>query len=144
MSVPRVIRKLVEALLESQYIVLGVWVVFAGVLFFGSVLNASLVSLAERQREVATFMALGYTRWQVGAMFMRESMLINTAGTLMGLPVGYGLAKLMVTPTNDILHAVGQLAGLDQGTALPRCLPWRGIVMGGHAAGLLQSLKVQE
>ena len=74
-------------------------------LFFGSVVNASLVSLAERQREVATFMALGYTHWQIGAMFMRESMIANSAGTLLGLPVGYGLTVLMVYAyENDVIR----------------------------------------
>ena len=56
----------------------------------------ALVSLAERQREVATFLALGYTQWQVGAMFVRESMLVNVTGTLLGLPMGYGLTVLTV------------------------------------------------
>ena len=112
-----VIRNLIETLLETQYLFLGIWVLFAGVLFFGSVLNASLVSLAERQREVATFVALGYTRWQVGAMFMRESMLVNTAGTLLGLPVGYGLAQLMVYAyANDMLRLpLVSAVGLDWG-----------------------------
>jgi putative ABC transport system permease protein len=84
---------------------IGVWILFAGVLFFGSVLNASLVSLAERQREVATFLALGYTRWQIGAMFMRESLVANLAGTLLGLPVGYGLTVLMLYAyENDVIR----------------------------------------
>ncbi len=43
-------------------------VVFAGIVFFGSILNASLVSLAERQREVATLRVLGYGPWQIGSL----------------------------------------------------------------------------
>src|SRR5690606_1119471 len=65
------------------------------VIFFSTLLNSSLVGLAERRREVATLRVLGYNEWQVGALFLRESLVINTAGTLLGLPVGYGLAYML-------------------------------------------------
>jgi putative ABC transport system permease protein len=78
-----------ETLVKNQRVFIGLLVLFAGVIFFGSVLNSSLVSLAERRREVATLRVLGYGPWQVGALFLRESLLTNTAGTLLGLPLGY-------------------------------------------------------
>ena len=62
---------------------------FAGIVFFGSILNASLVSLAERQREVATLRVLGYGPWQVGSLLLRESMITTVLGTLLGMPLGY-------------------------------------------------------
>ncbi len=64
-------------------------VLFAGIVFFGSILNASLVSLAERQREVATLRVLGYGPWQVGSLLFRESMITTILGTLLGMPLGY-------------------------------------------------------
>jgi putative ABC transport system permease protein len=48
-----------------------------------------LISLAERSREVATLRVLGYSEWQVGNLFLRESVLVNTLGTLVGMPLGY-------------------------------------------------------
>ena len=62
---------------------------FAGIVFFGSILNTSLVSLAERQREVATLRVLGYGPWQVGSLLLRESMITTVLGTLLGMPLGY-------------------------------------------------------
>ena len=88
------IRNLEETLVNNQYVFITALVIFSGIVFFGSIVNASLVSLAERQREVATFMAIGYTPWQVGTMFLRESLVVNTVGTLLGLPFGYALVKL--------------------------------------------------
>ena len=44
---------------------------------------------------IATLRVLGYTPWQVGGLFLRESMVINFFGTLLGLPLGYCLAMLM-------------------------------------------------
>lgn len=78
-----------ETLIKNQRVFIGLLCLFAGVIFFGSVLNSSLVGLAEREREVATLRVLGYTEWQVGNLFLRESMLINTVGTLVGMPLGY-------------------------------------------------------
>ncbi len=84
-----------ETIVETQRIFIALVVLFAGVIFFSSLLNSSLVSLAERRREVATFRVLGYNEWQVGGLFLRESMVINSLGTLLGLPVGYSLAWIL-------------------------------------------------
>lgn len=84
-----IIRSVRETLVQNQHVFIGLLVMFAGVIFFGSVLNSSLVSLQERQREVATLRVLGYGPWQVGALFLRESVLTNGIGTLLGLPLGY-------------------------------------------------------
>jgi putative ABC transport system permease protein len=100
-----VIQKLQETLLQNQYVFIGVLVGFAGVIFFASIVNASMINLAERQREVATFCALGYTRWQIGSIFLRESLLTSLPGALLGLPVGYGLTWLTAfSYNNDIVR----------------------------------------
>jgi putative ABC transport system permease protein len=80
-------------LVEEEYLGMmrgftGVIILFAGVIFFGSVLNAALVNLAERRREVATFRALGWTGGEIGSIFLRESLLVNLAGVLPGLVLG--------------------------------------------------------
>lgn len=99
------VKNLREAILESQWIFVMVLVVFAGVIFFGSIVNASMVNLAERQREVATLLAVGYSRWQVGTAFLRESLLTNLSGTVIGMPVGYGLTVLTaVAYENDLIR----------------------------------------
>lgn len=81
--------KNLEFIVETQRIFIMFVVLFAGVIFFSSLLNSSLISLAERRREVATLRVLGYTPWQVGGLFLRESLVVNSLGTLLGLPLGY-------------------------------------------------------
>ncbi|HVW36813.1 MAG TPA: ABC transporter permease, partial [Pirellulales bacterium] len=85
------IANVVDTLVKNQQVFIFLLVMFAGVIFFGSVLNSSLIGLAEREREVATLLVLGYTERQVGGLFLRESLLVNTLGSLVGLPLGYGL-----------------------------------------------------
>ncbi len=84
-----------QNIVETQRIFIVFLVFFAGVIFFSSLLNSSLISLAERRREVATLRVLGYTEWQVGGLFLRESLIVNSLGTLIGLPLGYTLAWLL-------------------------------------------------
>ena len=77
-------------------------IVFAGVIFFGSILNGSLISISERQREIATFRVLGYQPTEVSAIFLRENLLTNLIGTIIGLPIGYLLLfGMMVQFSND-------------------------------------------
>lgn len=88
------VRTLEDTLIAQMWVFIGLLVLFAGVVFFGAILNSSLVSLAERQREIATLRVLGYGPWQVGALLLRESLIVSLAGTLLGMPVGYFLTVL--------------------------------------------------
>lgn len=87
----KLVENLMKTLLQNQFVFIGVLVAFAGVIFFGSIVNSSMVNLAERQREVATFRALGYSKASIGAMFLRESLLTSLSGAVLGLPIGYWL-----------------------------------------------------
>jgi len=79
-----------------------VMIVFAGVIFFGSILNGSLISISERRREIATFRVLGYRPREIGGMFIRENMLLNLTGAVLGLPFGYWMLQGLATQfTND-------------------------------------------
>ena len=90
-----VVDNLNKMFIESLNISIGMLVTFAGVIFFGSILNASLVSLAERMREIATLRVLGYGEWQIGFLLLRESVLVNSLGVVLGMPLGYLLYLLM-------------------------------------------------
>ncbi|MGM0487449.1 MAG: ABC transporter permease [Planctomycetota bacterium] len=100
------IDNLVDTLVKNQYVFIVMFVLFSGVVFFGSIVNSSLVSLAERQREVATFRAMGYGPWWVGGLFLRENLLVNTLGALLGLPFGYFLVQLtsLAYEQNDVIR----------------------------------------
>jgi len=86
---PDMVRSLEETILKTLWVSIGMLVMFAGMVFFGSIFNASMVSLAERQREVATLRVLGYGPWMIGSLLLRESMIVTTFGTALGMPLGY-------------------------------------------------------
>ena len=97
------VDNLMETIIQSQSATISVIVGFAGVVFFGSVVNASLVSLAERRREVATFRGLGYDTVRVGNLFLRETMITTLVGAVLGMPFGYGLTVLTAMAYNTDL-----------------------------------------
>lgn len=68
-----------------------IMILFAAVIFFGAILNGTLIAISERSREMATFRTMGYYEGEVARLFLRENMVTNVFGTLVGLPLGYGL-----------------------------------------------------
>ncbi|MCC6546248.1 ABC transporter permease [Candidatus Sumerlaeota bacterium] len=76
--------------------IIGIFVLFAGLIGFGSVLNSSLVSLSERQRAVGTLRVLGYTPGQIAAIFAGESAILYTIGSLIGIYTGTLYVHLLV------------------------------------------------
>ncbi len=97
-AVSRMKKKMSEEFIQSMASMTVMLIIFSGIIFFGSILNAALISISERQREIATFRVLGYRSSEIGQIFFRESLIINMMGALCGLPLGYlmlyGITKL--------------------------------------------------
>lgn len=98
--------------LEQMFTMSGVLVFFAGVIFFGSVLNASLISLSERKREIATLRALGRYPEEVSLLFLRESLIVNILGVVPGLLLGHLIfLGMSVEFQNDLFSLPDRMAG---------------------------------
>ena len=51
------------------------------------------------------FRALGYSETQIGSMFLRENLITNLTGAVLGLPTGWFLAWLTaVSYNNDLIR----------------------------------------
>jgi putative ABC transport system permease protein len=68
--------------------------------------NTLAVSVADRRREIAILRALGATRGQVFRLFLGEALCLGIVGTLLGLPLGIGLAKLSLGTMQRVLSEV--------------------------------------
>ena len=77
-----------ETIGESQGLMYGILVLFAGVMTFGVVYNAARISLAERQRELGSMRVLGFTTREVGSLLMGENMLLAFLGVVPGVALG--------------------------------------------------------
>jgi len=83
-------RILREALAQSQDIMIGVLVIFAGIIVFGVLYNAARISLAERHRELGALRVLGFTHREVAGVLVGENLVL----VALALPFGVGLGAL--------------------------------------------------
>jgi putative ABC transport system permease protein len=80
-----------KTLAESMTASMGVTIIFAGVIAFGSLLSSSLIEIRDRTRDIATFRVLGYKPAQVAAIFFRENIIVFVGGLVVAFPIGYVL-----------------------------------------------------
>jgi putative ABC transport system permease protein len=70
------------------------------------VYNALAVIVAERRHEIGILLSLGATRRQVQLLFAGEAALLGLAGSLLGIPLGIGLAYLGLQPVQEVLKDI--------------------------------------
>lgn len=87
------IKDTMEQSMRISNVVLGL---FSGVIAFAIIYNTTLVSLAERKRELASLRVMGFTQREVGRIVYNENILLSTVGLLVGLPLGLGLSRLLI------------------------------------------------
>ncbi|MFC1582928.1 ABC transporter permease, partial [Planctomycetota bacterium] len=84
------------------------------------IMNIMLANVYERKKEIGIRRALGAKKGDVLKLFLLETTLISVMGGLMGIPVSYGITKVItlmvdwpvITPTWVIGLAVGISAGI--------------------------------
>jgi putative ABC transport system permease protein len=59
------------------------------------IMNIMTVSVMERTREIGILKAIGAKSRTILTMFLAESLLIGLVGSLVGVPIGYGLAHVL-------------------------------------------------
>jgi len=84
----------------SITLIQGIYLVFAIVVAFGVVYNNARISLAERARELATLRVIGFSEREVGAVLITELSILALLALPIGLLLGTGFAKGIVSAVN--------------------------------------------
>jgi putative ABC transport system permease protein len=112
-------RAVYDRYMTMMNLSVGSMVFFSGILGFCIVYNATVVSLGEREMELASLRVLGFSKGEIFFMILRENTLIMLLGMLLGIPVGNLFAQyssgafttdiytLDMTPTAGGLVAAG-------------------------------------
>ncbi len=79
------------------YGLMGVALAFGAAMAFALIFNSMSVNIAERQREIATLMAVGIKRKSITRLVTAENLLVSILGILPGLLAGYLMAKWMMS-----------------------------------------------
>ncbi|MBL9202020.1 MAG: ABC transporter permease [Opitutaceae bacterium] len=85
---------------ESIGLLQKIYLLFATIVAFGIIYNSARISLSERARELATLRVLGFSRGEVGAVLVGELVLLTLAALPLGLVIGSGFAKGILTAVN--------------------------------------------
>jgi putative ABC transport system permease protein len=90
------VRSNTKANIESTFVKtlsfsMGLMIVFAGVIAFGSLLNASLIEIGDRTRDISGFRVLGYRPGPIAGIFFRQNIVVFTLGLILSFPLGYGI-----------------------------------------------------
>ncbi len=67
------------------------------------ILNTFLMNVGERRRQLAIMRAVGATRAQIARMILRESLLLAVLGIGLGILVGIGGARLLLSALSQIM-----------------------------------------
>lgn len=70
-------------------------VLFSGLLGGAIIYSTTIMSIRERTGEFSSLRVLGYSQQEIFRLLVGENSLLAAAGLLLGLPVGWGLVKLM-------------------------------------------------
>ena len=97
-----ILKEMLNSSMSSFIIIMCL---FSGAIAVACILNNSIVSLSERERDVATFSVLGMTRMEIFRLFLYEGLSLNIIGLILGLWGGVYLAKGMVIAlSSEMFH----------------------------------------
>ncbi len=85
------LRNLQETLATSMRIMGTASIIFAAVIAFSIIYNVTMVSLGERERELASLRVLGFSQREVGAILFNENFLTGALGIILGIPMGMAM-----------------------------------------------------
>lgn len=95
-----------KSYLGSMIYTTGIMILFAVVLGFAIVYNASVISFGERRREFASLRVLGFTRNEVSSLIWKEYLVQAFVGTILGLPFGYLLARSLIKAVSTDIYTM--------------------------------------
>ncbi len=101
-----------DTLFDSLGYIVLVMIVAAGLLALIVLYNLSSINIHERVKEIATIKVLGFNDKEVAAYIFRENILLSIFGTLLGLPGGIGLHRIVIMVGEVDLIRFGRDAGI--------------------------------
>jgi putative ABC transport system permease protein len=99
-------QSVVDTIQASMAIMTTIQLGFSAIIAFSIIYNVTLVSLSERQRELASLRVLGLTPAEVGGIMYHENTLLGVLGTLAGIPLGMAVCMLLVKAYDTDLYRI--------------------------------------
>ncbi|HNT86526.1 MAG TPA: FtsX-like permease family protein, partial [Candidatus Hydrogenedentes bacterium] len=100
----RAYQAVLDTIAQSMKVMNVMLVLFAGVIAFAVIYNVTSVSLAERQRELASLRVMGLTISEVGRILYVENFVLGGLGLIAGFPCGFALCRLLIRAYDSDLY----------------------------------------
>lgn len=139
-----------QQLIGSSAYTLWVMAVMAVVTGFAIVYNSSIISLAERKRELASLRVMGMTPREVMEVISVEQWLIGAAGMMAGVPLAIAMNKAISKSMSSDLYTLPAITGPDAllqafiGTVLAIWISQLGVARKVRQLDLVEVLKERE
>lgn len=95
-----------ENYLETMDFSIAIMVLFAAILGFAIVYNASVMNLAERSREIGCMRVIGFSVGEVSGLLFKENLVHAVLGVGLGLPFGRYLASAYIQSVTTDLYTL--------------------------------------
>lgn len=112
-----------ETMAETMLIMVGFYVIFAGLLAFGVVYNSARVALSERARELASLRVLGFSQGEVAYILVGELLLLTLLALPLGAAGGWVLAHLSAQAMTTDLYRIPAVVP-------PAVMGWAAVAVG--------------
>lgn len=109
------IRQIYENYMQTIVLSIGFMIIFSGILGFSIVYNATMVSINEREMELSSLRVLGFGKFEIFMMILKENNIIMIAGILLGIPVGKLFALYSTIAFSTDLYRLDMSPTLDAG-----------------------------
>lgn len=98
-------RDAVSSALECLDYIIIMIIAFSGALAFIVIFNLTNINLAERSREVATVLVLGFYPRETDSYILRENVILSVMAAILGLPLGTALHAFVMSRIKiDFVH----------------------------------------
>jgi hypothetical protein len=104
--------------------VIRLFAVFLGIVAVAAIAHVLAVTTARRRRELAVLRALGLTGRQLGLSIGAMTMVLVTAGLLLGVPVGLVVSTATWRAMTDAMHLPGDVTVPVLMISLLACAAW--------------------
>ncbi|MEQ8200003.1 MAG: FtsX-like permease family protein [Syntrophomonadaceae bacterium] len=95
-----------ENYLDTMDISIAIMVLFAAILGFAIVYNASVMNLAERNREIGCIRVIGFSVKEVSGLLFKENVVHTVLGVILGLPFGRWVASAYIDSITTDLYTL--------------------------------------
>lgn len=90
----------------------SVLVIFAAILGFGIIYNATVMNISERTSEFSTLQILGFSKLQIFKMLLKETIVMIVLGIIIGFPMSTKLVEIICDSLSSELYTMNGHVGI--------------------------------